>query len=132
MYVSVVCTGINTQVSVIKTHLCAKFEERWRIYHQERMVYAKLLRTKKKDHAHKEEQQLLKKAESKPYKVLEPRRNITVPHVPLETREAHFTELLQQTKLKKHVEPIECSKKETLSTLTEAEVWSVMLRSKPH
>ena len=89
-----------------------KFEERWRIYHQERMVYAKLLRTKKMDHAHKKEQQLLKKAESKPYKALEPRQNITVPHVPLETWEAHFTELLQQTKLKNHVEPIEHLEKE--------------------
>lgn len=48
----------------------------------------------------------------------------------METWEAYFTELLQQTALKQHDDPEEPPKTETMPTITEAEVWSVVQRSK--
>ena len=101
-----------------------------RIYMQERSTYTKLLHRKRKEYAHRMEQQLIREAENKAYKILDLWRTTMVAHIPMETWEAHYCELLHRMRLTQHDSTRNHSETGTSPCITEAEVWSVAQRNK--
>ncbi|KAJ4430528.1 hypothetical protein ANN_19116, partial [Periplaneta americana] len=89
-----------------------------------------LLHVKRKEYANRTEQKLIKDAECKPYRILDVRRSTVASHIPMETWEAYYSELLQRTRLAQQDTRRNHTETEAYSHITEAEVWSVVKRSK--
>ena len=98
-------------------------------YMHTRARYNSLLKAKKQQYTQTKEEELLREAETKPYRVLEPRRTKTTPSIPMPVWENHFENLFQKKSSNYCIEgrtPLTEDER-----ITEDEVWQAIERSKP-
>ncbi|KAJ4451801.1 hypothetical protein ANN_03273 [Periplaneta americana] len=94
-----------------------------------KIKYNSLLKAKKQEYTQIKEEELLREAEIKPYRVLEPRRTKVTPSIAMTVWERHFADLLQKKNSHYHTEG-----RNSLTAnerITEEEVWQAIERSKP-
>jgi hypothetical protein len=90
-------------------------------------MYNSLLKGKKLQYTHIKEEELMREAEMKPYRSLDPRRTKTTASIPMSIWESHFTSLLQKKSSYYHNGgrlPLTENER-----ITEDEVWQTIERS---